>query len=148
MTSNEFPSGQTTNSGAGAFAFERAKMLAGQPARFIWFDESSIAVGAVYVPGGQNPTNLDGKVPPPAGMPNYIVEVDAQGSTPTSTDTTAVLAMWKFHVDWNNPANSTFGIGSTAPVAVGRGLYMASAGHPNFEVPISNIVSVQCGDGE
>jgi hypothetical protein len=148
MTSNEFPSGQETNSGAGAFAFERAKMLAGQPARFIWFDESSIAVGAVYVPGGQNPTNLDGKVPPPAGMPNYIVEVDAQGSTPTSTDTTAVLAMFKFHVDWNNPANSTFGTGSGTPVAVGGGLYMASGGHPNFEVPIANFVPAQCVYGE
>jgi hypothetical protein len=148
MTSNEFPSGQQTNSGAGAFAFERAKMLAGQPARFIWFDESAIAVGAVYVPGGQNPTNLDGKVPPPAGMPNYIVEVDAQGSTPTTTDTTAVLAMFKFHVDWNNPANSTFGTGSTTPVAVGGGLYMASGGHPDFEVPIADFVPAQCVYGE
>jgi hypothetical protein len=148
MTSNEFPSGQETNSGAGAFAFERAKMLAGQPARFIWFDESAIAVGVVYVPGGQNPTNLDGKVPPPAGMPNYIVEVDAQGSTPTSTDTSAVLAMFKFHVDWNNPANSTFGTGSTIPVAVGGGEYMASGGHPTFEVPIADFVAAQCVYGE
>src|SRR5260370_34577336 len=102
MTSNEFPSGQTTNSGAGAFAFERAKMLAGQPARFIWFGESSIAVGAVYVPGGQNPTNLDGKVPPPARMPNYIVGVDAQGRTPTATETTAGLAMWTIHAALTN----------------------------------------------
>jgi hypothetical protein len=148
MTSNEFPSGQETNSGAGAFAFERPKMLTGQPARFIWFDESSIAVGVAYVPGGQNPTNLDGKVPPPAGMPNYIVEVDAQGSTPTTTDTSAVLAMFKFHVDWNNPANSTFGTGSTTPVAVGGGLYTASGGHPNFEVPIANFVPAQCVYGE
>ena len=148
MTSNEFPSGQETNSGAGAFAFERAKMLAGQPARFIWFDESAIAVGAVYVPGGQNPTNFDGKVPPPAGMPNYIVEVDAQGSTPTTTDTTAVLAMFKFHVDWNNPANSTFGTGSGTPVPVGGGLYTASGGHPNFEVPIADFVPAQCVYGE
>ena len=68
MSTNEFPSGQETNSGAGAFAFERAKMLAGQTARFIYFDESSIAVGG-YVPGGQNPTNLDGQKLPPAGAP-------------------------------------------------------------------------------
>ncbi len=148
MTTNEFPSGQETNSGAGAFAFERAKMLAGQAARFIWFDESSIAVGAAYVPGGQNPTNLDGKVPPPAGMPNYIVEVDAQGSTPTSTDTTAVLSLFKFHVDWNNPANSTLGTGSTIPVAAGGGLYTAMGGHPDFEVPIADFVAAQCVYGE
>ena len=148
MTSNEFPSGQETNSGAGAFAFERAKMLSGQPARFIWFDESAIAVAAVaYVPGGQNPTNLDGKVPPPAGMPNYIVEVDTPPSTP-DPQTSSVLVMWKFHVDWNNPANSTFGTGSTAPVAVGGGLYQANGGHPNFEIPIANFVPAQCVYGE
>ncbi len=148
MTTNEFPPNSETNSGAGAFAFERAKMLVGQPARFIWFDESSIAVGAVYVPGGQNPTNVDGKVPPPTGMPNYIIEVDAQGSTPTSTDTTAVLTMFKFHVDWSNPANSTLGTGSGTPVAVGGGLYTASGGHPNFEVPITDFVPAQCVYGQ
>jgi hypothetical protein len=148
MTSNEFPSGQETNSGAGAFAFERAKMLAGQAARFIWFDESSIAIGVAYVPGGQNPTNLDGKVPPPAGAPNYIVEVDALPSTPDPTNTSAVLAMWKFHVDWNNPANSTLGTGSGTPVAVGGGLYTAAGGHPDFQVPIANFVPAQCVYGE
>jgi hypothetical protein len=148
MTSNEFPSGQETNSGAGAFAFERAKMLAGQPARFIWFDESAIAVAAVaYVPGGQNPTSVDGKVPPPAGMPNYIVEVDYPPTTP-DPQTTSVLVMWKFHVDWNNIANSTFGTGSTVPVAVGGGEYMASGGHPDFEIPIADFVSAQCVYGQ
>ncbi len=147
MTTNEFPSGQETNSGAGAFAFERAKMLTGQPARFIWFDESAIAVSAVYVPGGQNPTNLDGKILPPAGMPNYIVEVDAPPSTP-DPQTSSVLVMFKFHVDWNNPANSTFGTGSTAPIPVGGGLYQANGGHPDFEIPIANFVAAQCVYGE
>jgi hypothetical protein len=148
MTSNEFPANSETNSGAGAFAFERAKMLAGQPARFIWFDESAIAVAAVaYVPGGQNPTNLDGRVPPPAGAPNYIVEVDTPPSTP-DPQTSSVLVMWKFHVDWNNPANSTFGTGSGTPVAVGGGLYTAAGGHPDFEVPIADFVPAQCVYGE
>jgi hypothetical protein len=148
MTSNEFPSGQETNSGAGEFVFERPKMLLGQPARFIWFDSSNLAIGAAYIPGGQNPTNLDGKVPPPAGAPNYIVEVDALPSTPDPTNTSAVLVMWKFHVDWNNPANSTLGTGSGVPTPVGGGLYTASAGHPNFQVPIANFVPAQCVYGQ
>ena len=148
MTSNEFPDGSETNSGAGEFAFERPKMLLGQPARFIWFDSSNLAIGAAYIPGGQNPTNLDGKVPPPAGAPNYIVEVDALPSTPDPTNTSAVLVMWKFHVDWNNPANSTLGTGSGTPTAVGGGLYTAAAGHPDFQVPIANFVPAQCVYGE
>ena len=40
MSSNEFPDGQLTSSGASAFAFERSKMLVGQPARMIYFDEA------------------------------------------------------------------------------------------------------------
>ena len=148
MTTNEFPSGQETNSGAGEFAFERPKMLLGQPARFIWFDSSNLAIGAAYIPGGQNPTNLDGRTPPPAGAPNYIVEVDALPSTPDPTNTSAVLVMWKFHVDWNNPANSTLGTGSGTPVPVGGGLYTAAAGHPDFQVPIANFVPAQCVYGE
>ena len=148
MTTNEFPSGQETNSGAGEFAFERAKMLAGQPARFIWFDSSNLAIGAAYIPGGQNPTNLDGKLPPPAGAPNYIVEVDALPSTPDPTNSSAVLVMWKFHVDWDHPENSTLGTGSGIPVAVGGGLYTAAAGHPDFQVPIANFVPAQCVYGE
>ena len=148
MTSNEFPDGAETNSGAGEFAFERPKMLLGQPARFIWFDSSNLAIGAAYIPGGQNPTNLDGKTPPPAGAPNYIVEVDALPSTPDPTNTSAVLVMWKFHVDWNNPANSTLGTGSGVPTPVGGGLYTASAGHPDFQIPIANFLPAQCVYGE
>ncbi|HST30820.1 MAG TPA: hypothetical protein VLK27_08285 [Chthoniobacterales bacterium] len=148
MTSNEFPSSQETNSGAGEFAFERPKMLLGQPARFIWFDSSNLAIGAAYVPGGQNPTNLDGKVLPPAGAPNYIVEVDALPSTPDPTNTSAVLVMWKFHVDWNNPANSTLGTGSGTPTPVGGGLYTAAAGHPDFQIPIANFIAAQCVYGQ
>ena len=59
MTSNEFPSGQETNSGAGAFAFERAKMLSGQPARFIWFDESAIAIAAGQIWSGLSSDSLE-----------------------------------------------------------------------------------------
>jgi hypothetical protein len=148
MSTNEFPDGAETNSGAGAFAFERAKMLAGQPARFIWFDESAIAIGALYVPGGQNPTNLDGRALPPAGAPNYFIEMDIPGSAPNPTNPTSVMSLWKFHVDWNNPANSTFGVGSTTPVAVGNGEYTASGGQPNFMVPVANFIPAQCVYGE
>jgi hypothetical protein len=148
MSTNEFPDGAETNSGAGAFAFERAKMLAGQPARFIWFDESAIAIGAAYVPGGQNPTSLDGYALPPSGAPNYFVEMDIPGSAPNPAITSAVMSIWKFHVDWNNPANSTFGVGSTPPVAVGNGEFQASGGQPNFMVPVANFVPAQCVYGE
>jgi hypothetical protein len=74
--------------------------------------------------------------------------MDIPGSAPNPAITSAVMSIWKFHVDWNNPANSTFGVGSTAPVAVGGGEYQANGGQPNFMVPVANFVPAQCVYGE
>ena len=109
MSSNEFPDGSQTSAGAGAFAFERAKMLAGQPARVVYFDESAYnPAGGQYI--GQLPSDLDGSTLPPAGSPNLFAEVDdASTIPPTDGSDGFVLRLWKFHVDWANPSNSTFG---------------------------------------
>src|SRR5438034_4949246 len=55
MMANEFPSSSVTSSGTGVFAFERSKMLQGQPARVVFFDES-----AHNPPGGQYNRMLPG----------------------------------------------------------------------------------------
>ena len=47
--------------------------------------------------GGLLPSDLDGTTPPPAGSPNYMVYFG-----------TNTLNLYKFHVDWITPANSTF----------------------------------------
>ncbi len=79
-----------------AWAFEREKMLAGLPAQMITFFPSS-RLGYL----GIMPADLDGP-PPPSGAPNYFVGVK-QGS-PQAID------LFRFHVDWENPENSTFGV--------------------------------------
>ena len=110
MMANEFPTNSETSSGTGAFVFERSKMLNGQPARVVFFDESTHnPPGGQWI--GQLPGDLDGSTLPPAGSPNYFAEVDdPSGVPPTSVgDTGFDLRLWKFHVDWTNPANSTFG---------------------------------------
>ena len=100
MTYNEFNASGTAFVGAGAFAFERAKMLTGDPnAQMIYFDEGP--VNPNY--GGQLPGDLDG-APPAAGTPGYFFELDDTG---TVTDT---LSIWEFRPDWTTPVNSTFGI--------------------------------------
>jgi hypothetical protein len=147
MSSNEFPANSQTNSGAGAFAFERAKMLAGQPARFVWFDETCAAPSA-FTPGGQNPTNLDGRTLPPSGAPNYFVETDNPPTSPSPTATGSVMSIWKFHVDWSDPTKSTMGTGSTAPVDSGGGLFKGTACQPDFIIPVANYVVAQCVYGE
>jgi hypothetical protein len=84
-------SGGATYSGPAAVAFDRAKMLAGQPASFQQFQLPN-----TYLP--LLPADLDGRTPPPAGAPNTFVTI-----APPNT-----LQLWKFHVDWTNPQNTTF----------------------------------------
>jgi hypothetical protein len=51
------------------------------------------------------PSDLDGPASPPAGAPNYLLNIDPGSST---------LNLWKFHVDFANPKNSTL----TGPTSV------------------------------
>jgi hypothetical protein len=57
--------------GAGAFAFNRAKMLAGDPtASYIYFDTCPANTGCAI--GGVLPSDADGLLPPPPGAPNVF----------------------------------------------------------------------------
>jgi len=82
-------------------AYNRANMLAGLPATQQCFQLSS-SYGSLL------PADLDGAAAPPAGSPNYIVGRLSGSSS---------LGMWKFHVDWANPAASTLTGPTQIPVA-------------------------------
>ena len=82
----------------GAYAFDRAAMIAGDPsAAMIAFDTGQ--------EGGVLPSDLDGPTPPPAGAPNYFMTFEVGP---------ARLLQWQFHADWTTPENSTF----TGPVEI------------------------------
>ena len=126
MTMNEFDS-TTGNTfiGAGAYAFERDKMLIGQSAQMLFFDESKVN-GSF---GGMLPSYLDGP-PPPPGTPNFFAEVDSIVNSPgLGAD---AMRIWKFHVDWSNPASSTFGL----------------AGQPDFVLPVASWNPSQCVESQ
>ncbi len=100
MADNQFTNGSSF-SGAGAFAFDRAKMLVGDPtASFIYFDQAASCPSC----GGQLPTDLDGYATPPVGTPNLFMEFRAT----EYGDPTDGLRIFAFHADFANPANSTF----------------------------------------
>jgi hypothetical protein len=129
MMANEFPSTGATSSGVGVFAFERSKMLQGQQARVVFFDESQHnPPGGQYI--GMLPGDLDGSSLPPSGSPNWFSEVDdPTGVPPTDPgDTGFDMRLWKFHVDWTNPASSTFG----------------NNGSPNATLPVAAFARPQC----
>jgi hypothetical protein len=78
--------------GGRACAMDRTAMLAGNPATQVCFQ-----LGNTF--GGLLPSDLDGATAPPLGSPNPFV---AFGNDSASLD------IWKFHVDFATPANSTF----------------------------------------
>ncbi|PYQ17304.1 MAG: hypothetical protein DMF79_17635, partial [Acidobacteria bacterium] len=103
MTTNQFPLGGSTSDGTGAFAFHRAKMLVGDPtASLIYFNlnRASHPEGLA----GMLPSDLDGLTPPPAGRPNTFVYFTAD----EFGDPKDGLRLFDFHVDFANPASSTF----------------------------------------
>jgi len=80
--------------GVGVAAFERSKMLAGKPARMVYFDLATPAPNLASI----LPAHADSaRMQPPAGAPNYFIHSG-----------TNMLQIWQFHVDWVNTLNSTF----------------------------------------
>ncbi|HYM78292.1 MAG TPA: hypothetical protein VE377_20130 [Candidatus Dormibacteraeota bacterium] len=88
-TFNMFAGG-TTFVGADACAYDRNAMLAGTSATQVCFQQGTSV-------GGLLPSDLDGATAPPAGSPNYMLYFGTNN-----------LNLFKFHVDFTNPANSTF----------------------------------------
>ena len=112
VTYNIFNNG-TTFAGTKACAFDRTKMLAGQAATQVCFQLSSSF-------GGLLPSDLDGATftlgaggsgLPPAGTPNLLMNFG-----------TNALNLWKFHVDFTTPSNSTF----TGPTSIGVASFSAA----------------------
>jgi N-acetylneuraminic acid mutarotase len=101
-SANIFNASGTAFLGPQAYAFDRDAMLAGTPATFIAAPMGSPSDDSYM------PADLDGLVPPPAGAPNPYVSI-------------GVLATWpvhRFHVDFDNPLNSTFDfVGNLTPAS-------------------------------
>jgi hypothetical protein len=83
------------NAPTSACAFEREAMLQGLDARQVCF-----------VPGQpfMLPSDLDGWTPPPDGSPNFFMRFSGNAN----------LVLNKFHVDFENPSESTF----TGPITI------------------------------
>jgi hypothetical protein len=89
MSFNNFLNG-ISFTGPDACAMDRAKMLAGQAATIICFQQNS-SVDSLL------PSDMDGTIQPAAGEPAFFVDYGTNS-----------LRLWKFHADFVTPANSTF----------------------------------------
>jgi hypothetical protein len=99
VTTDSFPNGGFFT-GAETCALDRTNMLAGNAAKMICFQRGTSDFALL-------PADLDGATAPPAGSPNY--EMDLASSTK--------LNLYKFHVDFSVPTNSTFTGPTTLTVA-------------------------------
>lgn len=69
--------------------------------------------------------NATGPAAPPAGSPNYVMGLGSDSRS---------LTLWKFHVDWDTPANSKFGIGNPR--------------RPNAVIPVALFTLSCSGSGQ
>src|SRR6266498_1120838 len=106
MSVNQFVG--NTWAGAGVVAFERDKMLLGQPAQAVYFDLFSVDPNL----GGMLPSDLDGPAPA-AGTPNSFLQVDDNGFGYPQDQ----IEVWQFSVNWANPASSAFTQAALLPTA-------------------------------
>ena len=114
FTFNNFTLSGSAFVGANACAADRADMLVGNTATIQCFQQSS-SISSLL------PSDLDGATPPASGTPNFFMTLDPDGS--------ANLYMYAFHVDFVNPANSTFTGPTLIPVSAFTGLCSAEGGH-------------------
>jgi hypothetical protein len=101
MTANRFTPALSFI-GPATVAYDRAAMIAGTPATLQEIDPPDYFSTLL-------PADLDGSTLPPAGAPNYMA---------TTNGNRNLMRLWRFHVDWATPANSTLTGPTNIPVAL------------------------------
>jgi Abnormal spindle-like microcephaly-assoc'd, ASPM-SPD-2-Hydin len=100
VTINEQDATTFASLGALVCALDRASMLAGLTAS---------PAQCFQLPPNYNsllPSDLDGSILPPTGSPSYFLNLGTNS-----------LNLWKFHVDWQTPTNTTLTGPTNIPVA-------------------------------
>jgi hypothetical protein len=111
-----FSTNQAVNNvliGAYACALNRTAMLAGLSATEQCFQQSDTVTSLL-------PSDVDGLTPPPTGSPNYFMNLGANA-----------LNLYKFHVDFQNPFNTTF----TGPTVIPVDAFTQACGDNSSCVP-------------
>ena len=115
--------------GIGAYAMDRAQMLAGS------LTPTTISFLAASTPNQFNtgdgllPADIDGYILPPSGSPAYFMgSMDDGGPYGAPQD---ALTLWKFTADFVTPANSTFVLTNTIPIAAYDTIYPCTGGARN-----------------
>jgi hypothetical protein len=128
MTTNQFTNAGPFN-GAGFFAFERAKMLAGDPSAALLYTSMTEGCPACLI-GGVLPSDLDGLTPPPAGAPNVF----AMFLATEFADPLDGLRLWNVSANFDT-TTLTITDRAESPVAVAAFDPRSPAGRADIEQP-------------
>ena len=110
--------------GIGAYAVNRQELIAGNP--------SPTMISFLVPPGstssnvgdGLLPSDLDGWTLPPSGSPNfYVGTMDNNQGAPQDA-----ITLWRYHADFDTPANSTFTLDHFIPTAAFDSVFPCSPG--------------------
>jgi len=85
--------------GSGVAAFERDKMLTGDP------DANMVFFGYFDEKFSLQPADIDGELLPPDGSPNYVACVNANSNKQ--------FEIYECKIDWETPSNSTYGLATS-----------------------------------
>ncbi|MCO5242551.1 MAG: immune inhibitor A [Anaerolineae bacterium] len=114
ISTREFAGGSTFV-GVGAYAIKRSELIAGNPAAQVISFLVPPGAAAYNIGDGLLPADIDGFTLPPGGSPEYYMgSMDDGGSYGAPQD---ALTLWKFTADFNTPANSSFVLANTIPIA-------------------------------
>ncbi|HEX7975350.1 MAG TPA: carboxypeptidase-like regulatory domain-containing protein, partial [Anaerolineales bacterium] len=129
MTTNQFLLGGSFD-GAGAFAFDRSKMLVGDPSASVIYFNLNLASHPEAI-GGMLPSDFDGLIAPPAGRPNTFAYFLAT----EFGDAIDGLRLFNFHVDFATPLNSTFTERPESPLPVAAFNPISPSGRNDIQQP-------------
>ncbi len=107
-------------------ALDRTNMLTGAPANPMqcFTDPSPLPTNGVsFLRHSPIPADVEGTTPPPAGRHEFFVSIQNPPRDGKST-TSNSINLWNFHVNWENPALSTFTRSSLAVPSYAPGCYM------------------------
>ncbi len=96
--------------GVSACALDRTNMLVGgvaNPMQCFSDPDPIPTVGTLFLSHSLIPADVEGTTAPPTGRHEYFVSIQNPPNDGKST-TSNLINLWDFHVDWVNPANSTF----------------------------------------
>ncbi len=126
LTINEQDPTTYANLGAYVCALDRQNMLLGNAASMQCF-QLAVTYQSLL------PSDLDGSLPPPQNSPNYLLNLG-----------TNALRLWKFHVDWQTPANTTL----TGPVNIPVASFTKACSGSGLCVPQTGTSQLLDGIGD